>query len=385
MWEFFSAKVECYTFTSMIPHLSLLLKHKKKILWATIIFWLLIGGFIFVTTIISENYFGAKPLDIVEIKQYGIRMILWFFLTPLIVLVGLKFNIEDYKIPWFITIHIIFGTLILILEFFLETSIIKPIAENYYHRLILWSELITPFVNKYLGYILSYFLLIGMVNIFVYFTSLNVARNELFLKKIQNKNLKYEVTLAELKSLKSQIQPHFLFNAHQSIIGLVLKNQNDKAIEMLNKLSDLLRYTLTSQDQQMVSLEEELKIILMYLDIQKVRFQDRFSYIQNIEKQTLPFEIPHLILQPIIENSVKYGVEKSEDKTEIKISSYFSEKFLIIEIENSGNFENKPENQGLGIGLQNVRKRLEQYYDNTAMLDFKIKRNLAITTIKIPR
>jgi sensor histidine kinase YesM len=337
-----------------IPHIALFKRHKYKILFGTFVFWLLIGFFIYITDLIAHKYFDAKALDSIEQTQYLLRWILWLLLTPVIILLGLKINIGNTKLPWFILLHILFGTGLLAVEFAVEVAIIKPLAEAFYLRHVDIGEIIIPFLLKYFAYIITYFLIVGVVNMYIYMSSLHTTR-------LQNKELEYQLAVSQLQTLKMQIHPHFLFNTHHSIIGLIVKNENEKAAQMLAKLSELLRKTIEKQDTEFVPLADELKSVDLYLDIQKIRFSNRFTYDKDISSEAANAKVPYFILQPIVENAVLYGVEKTDSESFIHIRAFVEKKQLVIEISNSGTISNESKN-GFGIGLSNVTKRLKQHY-----------------------
>ncbi len=360
-----------------IPHIALFKRHRYKILLGTFVFWLLIGFFIYITDLIAHRYFDAKALDAIEQTQYLLRWVLWLLLTPVIILLALRINIGNTKLPWFILLHIFFGTALLAFEFMVEVAIIKPLAEAFYLRHVDIGEIIIPFLLKYFAYIVMYFLIVGIVNMYIYMNSLQATR-------LQNKELEYQLALSQLQALKMQIHPHFLFNTHHSIIGLIVKNENEKAATMLAKLSELLRSTIEKQDTEFVTLADELKSTDLYLDIQKIRFSDRFVYKKEISTEAENCKVPYFILQPIVENAVLYGVEKTDNEAFIRINASVKDEKLIIEVINSGAFSDKNKGSGLGIGLANITKRLRQHYGAQAAFELFSDGGNTTAQIKLP-
>lgn len=367
-----------------IPHIELLWKHRAKILAGAIIFWLLLGALVYLTEWLSTTYFGAKFMDEIELKQYLLRWVVWFVLTPLIVLLGLRINIGNTRIGWFIVLHLLLGTSILALEFLIEWWVIKPVAELIYQRKVVLAEIILPFLTKYFGYILVYFLIIGIVNMFVYMKSLNNTRQSLLQTELQNNNLKYELALAQIQSLKMQIQPHFLFNTHQSVIGLIIQQENEKAVEMLTKLSALLRSTIEQQKDEFVPLREEMQVIGLYLDIQKVRFGERMSYRIDMDEQVKELPVPFFILQPLAENAVKYGVECADERVEIVILATVADMRLCLEVRNTRPPGSAVTTQGMGIGMKNVAQRLQQHYGDAATLSLETGDKMTVSRLILP-
>lgn len=349
-----------------IPIIAQLKKHKYKILFGALAFWVTIGLMIYVTEVIAHRYLGRAFIDEVEKKQYLLRWVLWLLLTPLILFLGLKINVSNTKIPWFILLHLLLGTMVLAIEFLFELAIIRPMAENIYHRYVHVGELILPFVLKYFSYVIMYFLIVGIVNIYVYMYQLQETQKTLMAAELQNKELHYRVTLSQLQMLKMQIHPHFLFNTHNAILGLILKNENEKAARMLDGLSSLLRLTLEKQDSEFVRLSEELYNVDLYLDIQSVRFGDRFSWSKNVSEAASQCFVPFFILQPLVENAVVHSIEKLDTPARILISAEVRNQQLDIRIVNDCPEDALAERFAPGIGLSNITRRLEQHYGNAA-------------------
>lgn len=202
--------------------------------------------------------------------------------------------------------------------------------------------------------------------IFVLLYYLMIYNDDLQEKLKMENELQKLVTEAELNALKSQINPHFLFNSLNSISSLTLSNP-DKAQEMVIKLSDFLRYSLSHDKNEQTSLKEEFENLLRYLDIEKVRFGKRLNFIHHIPEKCYHVSIPNMILQPLIENSIKHGVYNSSNETEVEIKCIDKETSLIIEITNDYDPDTKKP-KGEGVGLKNIKKRLQLIYGRTDLL-----------------
>jgi len=180
--------------------------------------------------------------------------------------------------------------------------------------------------------------------------------------------LKIQAQQAKLQMLRYQVNPHFLFNTLASISALIRDGENDAADEMLGRMGDLLRITLKSSPVDMVTLEEELKILDMYVQIEKVRFQDRLQYKCEADEASKPVLVPSLILQPLVENSIKYVVACSQEGGEINLSVFVRDGRLIIKLSDSGKLCDQPmveANQGsTKLGLKNVQQRLKNIYED---------------------
>jgi two-component system LytT family sensor kinase len=184
--------------------------------------------------------------------------------------------------------------------------------------------------------------------------------------KLKEAELKTLVKESELNSLKSQINPHFLFNSLNSISSLTMIEPG-KAQEMIIKLSEFLRYTLSKKEEKLTSLEEEISNINRYLDIEKIRFGKRLTVKQEIEPSCRKLKLPGLILQPLLENAVKYGVYESTEESVIEIISDCNSFALSLVIRNAWDPDSQS-NKGEGIGLKNIRSRLRILYNRDDLL-----------------
>ncbi|MBC8342959.1 MAG: histidine kinase [Bacteroidetes bacterium] len=187
---------------------------------------------------------------------------------------------------------------------------------------------------------------------------------------------------AELKSLRSQIRPHFLFNSLNSISALTMSDAS-KAQEMVIKLSEFMRYSLTQFDEQLIELKDELYHVRLYLDIEKVRFGNKLVIEYAVDEKCFGYKVPALILQPLVENSIKYGVYESTQESKIEISSSCQEEQLNLRIKNYFD-PDYIHQKGTGTGLQNIRKRLHTIYGRSDLISVEKTEDLFIVELKIP-
>ena len=184
---------------------------------------------------------------------------------------------------------------------------------------------------------------------------------------------------AQLKMLRYQLNPHFLFNTLNAISTLVLINESDTANKMLARLSDFLRYSLYKDPINKVALEQELYAARLYLEIEKVRFSERLSIVFDIEPGTEQARVPSLILQPLIENAIKYAVASQVNGGEITITAKKFGHDLLLEVADNGpgvtlinglpvNANKAPAHSDSGVGLVNTKERLAALYDNNFAL-----------------
>jgi LytS/YehU family sensor histidine kinase len=169
---------------------------------------------------------------------------------------------------------------------------------------------------------------------------------------------------AQLKMLRYQLNPHFLFNTLNAISTLILDGANETANKAVSRLSDFLRYTLDNDPMSRVTLGSELSAIDLYLEIEKVRFGDRLVIEKSIEAKAQDALVPSLILQPLIENAIKYAITPSEEGGTLRISARVQHKTLVLQISDSGPGLGNGNNgqKSSGVGLKNTRERLQQLF-----------------------
>lgn len=174
-----------------------------------------------------------------------------------------------------------------------------------------------------------------------------------------------QITQAQLQALKMQLHPHFLFNTLNSVSAL-LDEDVEAADEMLARLGDLLRMTLTNSGAQEVTLQEELEFLRCYLEIERVRFQDRLTIQMDIDPQALDALVPNLILQPIVENAIRHGIASRINPGRIEIRAARAGDALQLQVKDNGpGIQTKSDlavTSREGVGLSNTRARLKQLY-----------------------
>lgn len=188
----------------------------------------------------------------------------------------------------------------------------------------------------------------------------------------------------ELIKLRQQLQPHFLFNSLNSISALA-GSKPEQARKMIQQLSDFLRGTLRKEEQQLTTLRDELHHLQLYLDIEKVRFGHRLETAIQCETELDALELPPLILQPIVENAIKFGLYDTTDAVLIELTAQLVQKELIVQVKNPFDPVTAAPRKGTGFGLNAVSRRLYLLYGRTDLLKTNTEGNLFITTIHIPQ
>ena len=193
------------------------------------------------------------------------------------------------------------------------------------------------------------------------FLSILASNKEEQLKRIRAESMAQE---AQLKMLRYQLNPHFLFNTLNSISSLITKRDDSRANEMIIQLSDFLRHSLNSDPVDGISLKDEIDALKLYLRIEEARFGDRLSININIDKGAEKVQVPGMILQPLVENSIKYAIAPNEEGGEITINATMKENMLDLHVLDSGpGFDkNLIDLSQSGVGLRNTRDRLNTFY-----------------------
>jgi len=189
---------------------------------------------------------------------------------------------------------------------------------------------------------------------------------------------------AELSRLRQQLQPHFLFNSLNSISALA-GSRPEEARKMIYQLSDFFRGTLKKDEQQLVPLSEELEHLTLYLDIEKVRFGHRLKTDIQFQDTTLAMKIPSLLLQPIVENAIKFGLYDTTGETIIKIHATVENNYLKLTIENPYDPTLTQPRRGTGFGLNSIQRRLYLLFARNDLLATDQKENIFTTILKIPQ
>jgi two-component system, LytTR family, sensor kinase len=222
----------------------------------------------------------------------------------------------------------------------------------------------------------------------IYFAVLGVAnaveyRRRLHERELRAAHLEASLAHARLDALELQLQPHFLFNTLHAIGGLVRQQRGSEATEMIAGLSDLLRYSLDHAGKHLVPLAHELAITRRYLEIQACRFSDRLRFsIDEVAPGLGDRLVPAMMLQPLVENAVRHGVEPLAEPGEIAVRAALAGDELVVEVFDTGRGPRAA--SAAGIGLANLRARLEQLYGGRARFTLAAERGGTVARVELP-
>ncbi len=316
--------------------------------------WTLIGLF-FVSPIIAQALANQAEIPWVEVLSTFLDWYIWGLLFPIVWWVSERFPFDRRKLLSRIPIHLACGlavSLIVVVLMQIKSSFLAgldsgEVSFSNPHGL---SGYLRGGIELFL---LPYFAIVAFLHAVSYY-------NKYRERQLKTTRLEAQLALAHLDMLKMQLQPHFLFNTLNAISALMHRDV-DAADRMISLLSDLLRFSLEKDDRHQVSLQSELEFLNRYLAIEKIRFRDRLTIDLDVDSECMAAQVPRLILQPLVENSIKHGIAMRSAAGHIGIRGRRTRGRLEIEISDDGPGLTGPAIRD-GIGLANTRARLEQIY-----------------------
>ena len=289
------------------------------------------------------------------------QLVGWYFwipVTPFILLLGRRVPVGLSRKWTGILVHVVVASLLSLFFAAWNTLFARPIAprETVYE--------LDP------GYFFNSFVLQRFhTSLLTYVVILGVGYGIEFYRQhrkreLQASQLQAQLAQAQLQALKMQLHPHFLFNTLNGISMLVRKGGQKEAVKMLAGLSDLLRLALENAGTQVVTLKQELDFLERYLELQRIRFRDRLTVKMVVSPDTLSAEVPNLILQPIVENAIRHGIDQQKGAGLVEIRARREADCLRMEVRDDGpGFSVDARTRGSeGVGLTNTRQRLERLY-----------------------
>ena len=205
-------------------------------------------------------------------------------------------------------------------------------------------------------------------------------------RELQASKLETQLVRSQLDALKDRLHPHFLYNALHSVAMLVRKGDQEASVNMLAGLSDLLRYVLDKGERQFVSLDEEIDFIKQYLSIQEVRFSDRLATSFDIPQDLLQAQVPFLIIQPLVENSLRHGIGPKKEGGTITVAAHKKDDSLVLMVSDNGvGLDGNDSSPTDRVGLSNIRERLHHIYGDGGRLEIDTPASGGLTArITIP-
>jgi len=290
-------------------------------------------------------------------------------LTPALLWIGNRWPIER-RVARHAGLHLAFSVVFSILATTIEVPVLLLLG-------VFPSRTPPPTLGAAIGVMLSfgiqggairYWAVIALQAIYRSQKSAKVREREAFELRVQASELAQQLATAQLSALKMQLQPHFLFNTLGAIVVLIQQQKTAQAEAMVARLSDLLRLTLEDVEAQEVPLWRELEFLRLYLSIEQVRFEDRLKVRIASAPELSDILVPHMVLQPIVENAVRHGLGQSEDAVTIEVTAGSTNGTLALVVSDDGPGLQSARPNHNGIGLTNTRTRLARLYGDGANL-----------------
>ena len=286
-----------------------------------------------------------------------------FLLTPIVLLLCAKFPLGRAGAVRLVPAHLLGMVATVCIDVLVKTALHKQVYPGLPH-LPVSLQLRQYFFSQTEADVQIYLVVAVLGYVVAYYAKVRS-------QELRASRLETNLVQAELQVLKMQLQPHFLFNTLHSISSLVSSNPR-AAQKMICSLGDLLRLSLVREDLPEVTLRRELEFLELYLDIERVRFQDRLVARIDIADEVLDTRIPYLLLQPLVENAIKHGVARRPGSGKIEIAAFRdSEQVCIVVTNDTSTSGAVPESDRLGIGLENARNRLRILYGYGARLSVR--------------
>ena len=334
------------------------LLERKWVLWVSyFLIWTAVGLFFASESALWGRYIFRTPVTWDQALKSNLSFYyIWACIAPLVLWLGKRFRFERGSRTTSFLIHLPTSILLSTVQLLIAEIVVQSFSPD---RLQLY-EAFRAIERTFVVYF--------HINLLTYWAILGIGYGREYYRKFREREvraaqLRTQLTQAQLQALKMQLHPHFLFNTFNTISSLMHKNVDD-ADRVLARLGDLLRYSLHNVGVQEVTLKEEIDFLQRYLEIEQTRFEDRLKVRINVEPEVLDCKVPNLILQPLVENSIRYAVAPRASGGCIEISARQVIGSLRISVVDDG--PGLPEGYDFpaneGVGLRNSRERLEQLY-----------------------
>ena len=340
--------------------------------------WTLVGLIYFAQNV-TRRFYWEDPNPWQDLRYWSANIYISALLTPLIVWAGRRWPLERQRIGRLLALHFLLSIgwalsrLSLEAAFHLSWNEFWPIQPPVTFK----SEVTLLFIFGFHTAVVAYWVVLS-IQTAIRNESLFQERAQAVLRSdLRASQLETQVAQARLGALKAQLQPHFLFNTLNAIVVLVRQQKGQQAEETLARFSDLLRAVLADMDAQEVTLQRELEYLRLYLSIEQLRFSDRLRVDIDVDPELLDAAVPHMALQPIVENAIRHGIGARASPGAIRIHGQRirdeSGDHLQVSVRDDGpgfgaKCASSGPGSGLGLGLANTRARLKQLYGEGAEL-----------------
>jgi two-component system, LytTR family, sensor kinase len=335
-----------------------------------LLIWTAFGVFFFTQDMSRKLYWDDPTPGWHYLVSWMVGVWLLAGLTPSILALGRRWPIERRAWPRRVAIHGAFSVAFSALQIVVLSAVgtrlgfIGALQPTGFVQ-ALQVLLVVSFHNN----ITSYWTILGVQHGLRYYRRYQERERDALRLELHTAELETQLVRARLGALKMQLQPHFLFNTMNAIMVLVRQQRGAEAEETIARLSDLLRFVLDDALVQEVPLRRELEYLGLYLSIEQLRFADRLRVVIDADPAVLGAAVPHMGLQPVVENAVRHGAAQSETGATIRLTASRVDETLVVEVADDGpGLAPADPAQRRGIGLDNTRARLRQLYGDRASL-----------------
>jgi sensor histidine kinase YesM len=344
------------------------LKGRLRTAGKYLLIWTALGVFFFSQSVVQKSFSGEPTPWWHYLESWLTGVYIWAMLTPGVFWLARRFPIERRNWARRTGLHLLLSVGVAVVQLALESAVLP--------RLGVFPAIMTS-IGQTLAFLLiigfhqaiaTYWMLLGIQYALRYYRRYREREKQALQLELRASELKAQLARAQLSALKMQLQPHFLFNTLNAIMVLVRQRKEREAEETLALLSDLLRCVLEDVDAQEIPLRRELEYLQLYLSIEQVRFQDRLRVEVSADPEVLDAAVPHMGLQPIVENAIRHGIGRSSAAGRVQIGAIRVGETLEITVQDDGPGLPADSGQSRGIGLSNTRARLQQLYGDGAHL-----------------
>jgi two-component system, LytTR family, sensor kinase len=307
-------------------------------LWALALLWWTLEGIATATTYRGMTGVSWEKIFLLT----GLGVVQWVPLTILALWMAERVPVDRLNWRWSMPLTMLVAAAIVF---------VKAIVVVAFNAYVGWYTTLPPFGEILLASVAN--------NLFLFWLVVGVGHAIVNARRVQERD--EQLARAELQHLKSQLHPHFLFNALNTVSSLI-RTDPETATQMVAQLSTLLRHALQRASTQEVSLKEELTILAAYVEIEQLRFEDRLAVVWKVAPDAMGAQVPHLLLQPLVENAIRHGIAPRSAPGTVEIAVYRQNGTLHLSVADDGVARTAPPVRSGGVGLANTRDRLRQLY-----------------------
>ena len=355
---------------------------KRVLFWLNLGFWFVL----IVIRLLQYTYYSMRSGEDIDWNERIIWLSADFISIWLLsfVIYALYLRTRGFKLAKFLGVHFVLSILIGFINLVISLSLTILGMRIYRTPEYTFFKALQLNLENFLTFTVNGFLMYWVLLIILFALNHYALFRE---QQLRSAQLQSQLSRVQLQTLKMQLQPHFLFNALNTISMMVRTQKSSSAVKMISGLGDLLRQSLLQEDEQFTTLEKEIELTQKYLAIEEVRFKDTLQVAIDIAPETRFARFPSLLLQPILENAFKHGIAHQMEEAVLRISSRTEGEELQVEIFNTGPLLTPgwEESSTAGIGLRNTRARLAQLYEDQFRFEVKNEGQLGVVVqINIP-